>query len=105
MSKNRAVPRIHSDFPHVGNTCTWCRSPAPSPNDEHIIPESMDFLTFVSGVFGKKGRMKKVTSRGNVIAERGPSGPVIRMSCCRVAGKISFEDIVARLAASERALG
>lgn len=110
MSHHSAVPQIRSEVPHVTNTCIWCLSSARSANVEHIIPESMggpwvlpgnvvcktcnqrlssldralsdpfDFLTFVRGVQGKKGRRKKVVSRGNLIAEQEATGPTIRMN-------------------------
>src|SRR6266550_1894367 len=111
MSKNRTVPRIHSEFRHLGNRCIWCGSHASSPDVEHIIPESMggpwvlpgnvvcgqcnarlsrldralsdpfDFVTFAKGIIGKKGRMKKVRSRGNLVAEHDAQGhPVIRVN-------------------------
>jgi hypothetical protein len=106
-------PRIFSDAPMRGGTCIWCLNPAGDIANEHIIPESMggpfvlpgtvvcgscnaklsrldravsdpfDFMTFHAGVLGKRGRMKKVNSRGNIVAEHRKDGSVIRVNSGR----------------------
>lgn len=108
--RRMTIPRMFSEAPMKGGTCIWCLQAANDTDDEHVIPESMggpwvlsgrvvcgscnnrlshldravsdpfDFLTFHHGISGKKGRLKKVNARGNLVADHDVSGPVIRFN-------------------------
>jgi len=50
---------------------------------DRALINSFDMSVFMAGIKGKKGSPPKITSRGNLVAQHGPTGPEIHINMNR----------------------
>jgi len=69
---------------------------------DRAISDPFDFQTFVEAVQGKDGRLKRVSSRGNAVAEHGVGGPTIRVNSSKQTIKLPDGRALSALGKSPR---